>query len=381
MSDYRKQEQDLSVWADETWEKIEQKMQALTKRNVGKIPAKAKNGRYDDCGKDQIHWWTNGFWPGMNWMLYMGTGDPSYRDAAILTEEQLDAALYDFDGLHHDVGFLWLLSSGIHYELLKEEKAKSRLLTAASILAARYNLKGRYIRAWNGGEETAGWVIIDCMMNIPLLYRASEITGDPRFRYVAENHAETTMKYHVRPDGSVKHIVEFDPRTGEYIREHKGQGYGEGSSWSRGQGWGLYGFVLSYLYTGRIEFLDTAKRIAHYFIASVAEDYLPRADFRAPENPEVYDASAGAVAACGLLELAKVVPEYEKKLYLEAARKLLWALEKNFCNWNEKEDGILEMCSGRYGDEDGCRHISLIYGDFYFIEAVFKLKKFGKLLW
>lgn len=366
-------------WVDSVWNKIAVKMELMTERLEGTIPYIATDGIYEDMAEKDRAWWTNGFWPGILWLMYVGTGKECYQEAAKKAEEQLDEVLNQYELLHHDVGFMWHLSSGVQYRLTHSKQSKSRNLYAASTLFSRYNMKGRYIRAWNG-TDNGGWAIIDCMMNIPLLYWASEETGDNRFSYIAMSHADTTMEHHIRPDGSVKHIVEYDPVTGEYIREHGGQGYGAGSSWSRGQAWALYGFVLSYLHTGKQEYLDTAKRIAHYYISCVCDDYLPKADFRCPQKPVIYDSTSGAIAACGLLELAKAVPEEEKKVYFHAALKLLEALEANFCDWSGHRDGILQMGTASYHGEQG-RHAALIYGDYFFVEAIYKLKEFGMLFW
>ena len=366
-------------WVDETWEKIEKKLSQVVPRNGNNLPYTSKNGRFDDQSKNNVCWWTNGFWPGMMWIMYAATGEVLYKETAMQGEKLLDKALENYEGLHHDVGFMWHITSGVHYRLCGDEQAKKRALYTANILAGRYNLNGKFIRAWNGkGNE--GWSIIDSMMNIPLLYWASDYTGDPRFRFVAESHADTTMHHHVRADGSVKHIVVYDPLTGEMLEEKGGQGYGEGSSWSRGQAWALYGFTLSYIHTHKQEYLDTAKKVAHYFIASVTEDYLPRCDFRAPQEPIVYDSTAGAIAACGLVELAHLVPEYEQKLYLMPALHMLEAMEKQFCNWDEDEDSILQMGTERYHTETG-RHMPIIYGDYFFIEALYKLRGGKELFW
>lgn len=143
---------------------------------------------------------------------------------------------------------------------------------------------------------------------------------------------------------------------------------------------GLYGFALSYIHTGKQEYLDTAKKIAHYFIACICDDYLPKCDFRSPNEPVIYDSTAGAIAACGLLEIAKNVPEHEKKIYFNAAVKMLKALEENFCNWEEDEDSILQMGTEAYHREEG-KHIPIIYGDYYFVEAIYKLKGNTTLFW
>ena len=310
------------------------------------------------------------------WLMYADTKRPLYKEVAQRSEQLLDQALANYEELHHDVGFMWHITSGVHYRLEGDAGAKVRALYAANVLAGRYNLRGQYITAWN--ENRPGWAIIDCMMNIPLLYWASRETNDPRFKYIAESHADTTMANHVRPDGSVKHIVVYDHENGGVLEEIGGQGYTEGSSWSRGQAWGLYGFTLSYLHTGKEAYLDTAKRIAHYFIANVYTDWLPRCDFRSPKEPVIYDSTAGAIAACGLLELAKCVPTYEKALYEDAAIHLLKAMEKAFCNWEDDEDAIVLMGTERYS---GGHHMPIIYGDYFFVEALYKLRANENLFW
>ena len=141
----------------------------------------------------------------------------------------------------------------------------------------------------------------------------------------------------------------------------------------------MYGFILSYIHTGKQEYLDTAKRVAHYFISCVCDDFLPKCDFRAPAEPVIYDTTAGACAACGLLEIANCVPEYEKPTYLRAAMNMLRAMEAGFCDWTEKEQSILQGGSEAYHRSK--HHIPIIYGDYYFAEAIYKLKGFDMLFW
>lgn len=221
---------------------------------------------------------------------------------------------------------------------------------AANLLAGRFNVLGNFIRAWN--DDKPGWMIIDCLMNLSLLYWASEESGDPRFDAVARRHADTAMEKILRPDGSCNHIAILDPLTGELLEAPAGQGCAEGSSWSRGQSWAVYGFAISYAHTKEQKYLDAAKQTAHYFIANVSlTEYLPLCDFRAPEEPLYYDSTAGACAACGLLEIAKHVPENEKALYEKSALRILKAMEQHFCNWNPEEDGVLGMGKVAYHDE------------------------------
>ncbi len=389
-------------WLSETLAKFEKKMELVCERSRDKIPATMIDGIHDDRSEktkqwrpdDGIYWWTNGFWGGMLWMMYERTGDEKYARAARISEEKLDACFIGYDGLHHDVGFMWMPTAVADWRLTKNPDSRRRAMHAANLLAGRFNPAGKFLRAWNdipeSDDDTRGWAIIDSMFNITLLYWAYEESKDPRFKHIAMQHADTLTEHFIRPDGSVRHIVEFDPETGEFVRDYGGQGYAQGSSWTRGQTWGLYGFVLSYVHTGKQEYLDTAKRIAHYFIANIPEDGLIPVDFRQPAAEETkesgaamseawYDDTAAAVASCGLIEIAKQVPECEKKMYLNAALKLLHALAEKHCDWDAQTDCFLTHCSGAYHDKK--HNYSLVYADSYFLEALLKLEGREFLLW
>lgn len=370
----------MNEWVNNIWNKLDQKLCAEAIRNRAKIPYTAENGVYNNMAKDDVTWWTNGFWPGLMWLMYKGTGNEEYKKTAEKGEELLDVAFDEYEKLHHDVGFMWHLSSGVNYRITGNRKSFLRNITAANMLAARFNPNGEFIRSWNG-DDNKGWVIIDSMMNIPLLYWASEVSDDPRYKYIAIKHADKVMTTHLRGDGSVNHIVELDTDTGEVVQSFGGQGMCVGSSWSRGQSWAVYGYILSYIHTGNERYLDAAKRVAHYFISCIADTgYIPRSDFRAPEEPVIIDTTAGAIAACGLIEIANNVPEFEKNMYLNAAIKILKTLEENYCDWNTETDSILQMGTEAYPRERG-RHIPIIYGDYYFAEAIYKLKGFDMLFW
>ena len=367
-------------WAKEVFEKIDKKLSQMTLRSYDKLP--------DGTTPDGFHkeksicWWTNGFWGGTNHLMYMQTGNEDYLKTARRSEVKLDEALFhNVQGLHHDVGFMWHLTSGINARLYSDKESRNRNLLAASSLSSRFVLGGNFIRAWNGptwgGLPVDNWTIVDCMMNLPLLYWASEEIGDDRFKRIAMAHADMCMRDHVRPDGSVVHIVEHDRETGECVATYGGQGCAVGSSWSRGQAWGLYGFVLSYLHTGEVKYLDTAKRIANYFIANCSDDWLPRVDFRAPAEPVMYDSTAGACAACGLIELAKQLPENEGGMYMHAAVKILQALTENFVDWDPANDHMLGYGTVRYpvyGNLVKAEvHVSIIYAEYFYTEAILKL--------
>lgn len=376
------------AWVDSVVEKIKNKMEWVSEKSANKVPYSTTNGEHDDhainlIGRDDtgICWWTNGFWGGMMWLMYHETGKERYKEIANILEDKLDECLDNFYGLHHDVGFMWLPTSVTNYKVTKNPKSRKRGLHVATLLAGRYNPVGEFIRAWNDGgeEDTRGWAIIDCMFNIPLLYWATEETNDPRFKQIAMKHADTVMKEFVRPDGSVNHIVEFDPFNGGVVKTHGGQGYGIGSSWTRGQAWGLYGFLMSYKHTGKEEYLNTSKRIANYFIENIPEDGIIPVDFRQPKEPKWEDSTAAAIAACGLIEIAKQVPELEKDMYMKAAIILLKTLDKKRCDWTKDCDCILNNCTAAYHRTE--HHFNIIYGDYYFMEAIFKLKGDDLYIW
>ena len=373
----------------EIYEKIDAKLQAECLRMGDRIPYTAENGRYvTDKGKDAPFWWTNGFWAGMLWQMYQSSGREIYKETAKKSELVMEQDLAGFVGLHHDVGFQFLHTAVADYRLTGDGKAKVMGLHAANLLAGRFNPAGGFIRAWNDGNgpkgekgNKPGWMIVDCLMNIPLLYWAGEETDDPRYAYIADHHAHTALKVLLRGDGSCNHIAVLDPSTGELLNLPGGQGYGEGSSWSRGQAWAVYGFALAFMHTGKREYLEAAKQAAHYFMANVSlTGYVSLVDFRAPEEPVYRDTTATACAACGLLQIAEMVPEYEKPLYYDSGVKMLTALEERHCDWNTETDGILQNGTASYwADKD--RHVPIIYGDYFFVEGILRLMNRGFMIW
>ena len=371
-------------WVKEVYEKILTKEEQVAKRNAHKIPYTTKDGVFDDKSGKEICWWTNGFWGGMMWQLYHATGNELYREIAIENEEKLDANLMNRQGMDHDSGFKWLPTAVAHYRVDGNGESRNRALLAADNLAGRFNPVGRFIRAWNnwdGNEDGsfAGRAIIDCMMNLPLLYWAGDELHDPKFYHVAKMHADTAMEYFVRDDGSVNHIVDFDAQTGEFVQSVGGQGYGVGSSWTRGQGWALYGFANSYTHTGKQEYLDTAKKVAHYCIANIPENGIIPVDFRQPTQPAWEDSCGACIIAGGLLEVAKHVPELEKEMYIRAAVKILKAIAETRADFTKDCDAIVQNCTGAY--HDSRHHFTMVYADYYFIEALYKLTGTGILLW
>ena len=381
------------AWATETESKLLERFAAERDRVGTKIPYIAEDHRYKKdmaaTGEDLI-WWTNGFWPGILWQCYgalgggQATGEAAveaqrFLEVARGVEDELDGAFDRYTGLHHDVGFMWLLSAVADARLTGNERSVARGLHAAHLLAGRYNPRGRFIRSWN--RDRAGWVIVDSMMNIPLLYWAADQIGDPRFTYVAEDHADTVLANTVRGDGSCNHVIVLDPTNGELVDTPKGQGYAPGSSWSRGQSWAVYGFALSYRHTGEQRYLDCAKRVGHYFCSQVAKTGdVALLDFRQPAEPVYWDALAGCIAACGMLEIARACEGTERADWVDWAVRILRATDERFCDWDVEHDGVVTMCSGAYWSEKD-RHVPMVYADYYFLEAVLRLTGKDTLLW
>ncbi len=366
-------------WASEILEKIDAKIRVEAERIGEAIPyIPSADGRYKDV--TDIAWWTNGFYGGMLWQLYNATGYTLYREMAEKQELRLDKAIEDFDGLYHDVGFMWMHTAVADYRLTGNEKSKSRGMHMANVLAGRFNVLGDFIRAWN--DDKSGWMIIDCLMNLSLLYWASEESKDPRFRAIAERHAATALDKLVRPDGSCGHIAILDPMTGELLELPGGQGFESGSSWSRGQSWAVYGLAISYAHTKDKKYLDAAKRVAHYFISNLAiNDWLPLCDFRSPAEPVLYDTTAGAIASCGFLEIAKHVPEHEKELYEKAALNCVKAMIDKFGDFDSSNDGILAGGKVAYHDGGKCLQEKIIYGDYFLTEAILRILEKGFFIW
>lgn len=377
-------------WVGEALEKVREKMQWVSEKNRDKIPyTTGADGSYDDrsdesrsWGMDNgLNWWTNGFWGGIMWLLYQDTGEERYQEIARISERKLEKCFDQYYGLHHDVGFMYLPTAVADYRLTGNEEGRRIGMHAANLLAGRFNPVGKFIRAWNQNEDndTRGWAIIDCLLNLSLLYWASEESGDPRFRQIAMMHADTVLANFLRPDGSVCHIVEFDPESGRMVKSYGGQGYGDGSSWTRGQGWAVYGFANSYTHTGKKEYLEAARKVADYCIANLPESGIIPVDFRQPQEPAWEDSCAACVIACGLLEVARHVSDSEKEKYENAAVTILRAIADTRADWTENCDAIVQNCTGAYHSPE--HHFTMVYADYYFIEGLYKLAGIGRLLW
>lgn len=363
------------TWINSLWDKLKNKLEktAVICRDI--IPYTTENGKYVDKAKEEPAYWTNGFFGGLMWLMYNATKNEEFRKTAESQEKILNKAFLNFEDINHDVGFMWGLTAKANYILNGNTASRQTALYAANILAARTNVKAGFIRAWSWCEESKKYTIIDSLMNLPLLYWASEEINDPRFKYFALMQADVVMNSHIREDGSVIHIAVHDENTGEVIGTLGGQGYKNGSTWSRGQAWAIYGFTLNYIYSKEIRYLETAKRVADYFVNAVKKSsYKVLTDFNAPEVPVLYDNTAALCSTCGLIELYKITGNKE---YLDTAIKVLKRVVED-CIFDDSDESIVQNCMEKYSVPIE-QHI--IYGDFYLCEAILKLKNEGFLIW
>ena len=347
--------------------------------------------------------WTDSFWVGLYYLAYAYTKDKKYLDIADkyqpFFKERAENDPYvckekGYLPLDHDTGFIFSLSQVARYKLTGDQAARDISLIAADTLAARFNEHGGFIRAWDTWpwddnekfiNEKKGKMIIDSMMNMPLLMWAYRETGDERYRCIAVTHAKTVERYIVREDGSSYHQFNFNPETGTPLRGVTGQGYDDESCWSRGQAWGIYGFALMYGYTKETEFLKTAIKLANYFISQLDFSYIPIWDFSTIDAEyRPWDSSAGAIAASGLIEISKWTHDIKvSDKCLEGASKLLYHLTAH-CGTLEMEDYqplLLHGCIGpayKKGSENLINRFTdtpTVYGDYFYTEALIKLKE------
>lgn len=351
-------------------------------QNFGeKAPVSIVNGKYTFASNSD---WRQGFWGGILNYCYILSGKKEYLEYADTQNRILRDRLYNTpQTLDHDIGFLYELTELTYYKLTGDKKSLKTAIDASDILVNRYNPKGKYIQAWDVwtfepefAQNNDRRIIIDCMFNLPLLFEVSKLTGDKKYYDVAYNHAETCRKTIVREDGTTFHTYLFDRDTGAPDRGETWQGYADDSCWSRGQSWAVTGFTMAYRYTKNEKFLETATLTADKFISLLEENYLPAWDFIFKGQDVVPDASAAAIAACGLLELAEYVDAKKGEFYKQAAEKMIESLWENCSSKGDDEyEALIKRCTGFFAKNSEV-DTGIIYGDYYFVKAVTRL--YGK---
>lgn len=334
--------------------------------------------------------WTTGFWTGELWLDYENSGDEAFKEAAnIQIDSFLDRIQQLEDVDHHDMGFLFSPSCVAGYKLTGNENGKKAALLAADHLISRYHPVGEYIQAWGSMDSPDNCrLIIDCLLNLPLLYWASEITADVKYRDIAEKHIHTALKNVIREDYSTWHTFYFDLNTGEPSHGATCQGYRDGSAWARGQAWGIYGIALSYGYTRKEEYLDLFRKVTDFFLLALPEDMVPYWDLEFKEGTEQpRDSSSASIAACGMLEMAKFLEEEEKAYYNGLAGKILKSLYDNYAVKDHKTSNglVLHSTYSNRSPYNTCNHYGVdecnTWGDYFYLEALTRLKKDWKLYW
>lgn len=334
--------------------------------------------------------WTTGFWTGVIWLSYEHTGEACFKEAALLQVDSFLKRMEEkIDVNHHDMGFLYSLSCVAAYKLTGSENAKKAALLAAEHLAKRYRENGKFLQAWgNVGQASEYRLIIDCLLNLPILYWATEVTGDKSYAEKAENHIRTATKCILRPDHSTYHTYFINMETGEPDHGVTHQGNRNDSAWARGQAWGVYGLALSYRYLKNPEYISMFCDVTDYFIEHLPEDLVPYWDFDFDMgSSEPRDSSAAAITICGILEMVKYLDEERAVKYKAAASRMLRALIDNCANTDiTKSNGLLlhgtyarktatNTCPDRGLDE--CN----TWGDYFFMEALTRLSGDWELYW
>jgi unsaturated chondroitin disaccharide hydrolase len=326
---------------------------------------------------ESSRWWTSGFYPGCLWYLYEYSNDQKIKDDAIMITARVEREKYTTN--NHDVGFMLYCSFGNGLRLTGEESYNEILLTGARSLSTRFRPIIGCIQSWGSRK---GWqcpVIIDNMMNLELLMWAFKKSGDSSFYKIAVSHADTTIKYHFRPDYSTYHVVSYDTITGAVEARQTSQGAADESAWSRGQSWGLYGYTMMYRETGLERYLSQATHIADFLInhPNLPEDKIPFWDYDAPDIPDTErDASAGAIMASSLIELSGFVGGEKGKEYLQIAETQLRTLASPDYMSKPGENGnFILMHSVGSLPANSEVNVPLTYADYYFIEALLRYKK------
>ncbi len=316
--------------------------------------------------------WTSGFFPGTLWLLYERTGDAFFRNAAAARQAAVEGQKWNAGT--HDTGFMIMRSFGEGWRLTGNERYRRVILTAAATLKKRYAALPQSVKSWDDGAGRHT-VIIDSLMNLELLFFAAKNGGGQDYRDIAERHALTVLRDFVRSDGSGYHTVTYDPATGKILGKVTAQGYSNDSSWARGQAWGIYGFTEAYKETGNRAFLEGARKMADYFLRNLPPDGIPYWDFKvAGRKGEPRDSSAAAIASSALLELSRIEPSAQKKVrYRSGAEKMLSALlSDTYLSRDLTAPGALKH--GTYNRRVGDFDTATIWGDYYLLEAIKRLK-------
>jgi unsaturated chondroitin disaccharide hydrolase len=358
---------------------------ALIEKYPDFFPMYSVGGKWHHTGELWTHW-TDGFLGGIMWQFYLRQMGPaaacsgSSRGAAFWRKraEHYSKLLEhrQHDRNVHDLGFLFLSTYLPWYELTGDQHLHEVLIQAGRTLAMRFKEKGQYLRSFVADES----LFIDIMMNVPIIFYAANETGDKELARVATAHCLTTRDTIVRPDGSTAHEGIFDLATGQFLRQTTHQGLAGDSAWARGLAWSLYGYSKCYALTGEPQFLEVAERNARYWIDHLPADKVPYWDFSADlSQPAPWGAqkesSAGAIAASGLLDLARQTADSRRaREYETTALAMLDALvdPEYLASETPGWEGILKHGVYHTAKNLGVDE-SVMWGEYFFVEGLTKV--------
>lgn len=314
--------------------------------------------------------WTSGFYPGVLWQMFALTMDEQWKEWARTATARIEGEKNN--GRTHDMGFKVYSSFGKGYQLTGDSHYRDVIIHAAKTLATRFNPTVGCIRSWDHNADKWQFpVIIDNMLNLELLFAATELTGDSTYYHMAVSHAMKTLENHFRPDGGSYHVVDYDPQTGEVKHRHTHQGHAHESTWARGQAWAIYGFTMCYRKTREERFLERALALASWLSERLPEDGVAYWDFDAPSIPkEPRDASAAAVMASALYELDHLVKDIPALRKL--ADRIMTSLTDGYRNAKRTNSGFLLTHSTGSKPHHSEVDVPLIYADYYYLEALLR---------
>ncbi len=351
-----------------------------------KFPAhNSENNVYPAVEND--NGWNTGFWTGILWHAYELTGDDKYKNVAL---HHVPSFLYRIENKlgvnHHDMGFLYTPSCVAAWKLEGNEDARRAAILAADNLMSRYHEKAKFLQAWGNVNDPKDFrLIIDCLLNIPLLYWVSETTGDPHYAEVAYNHFNTTAEVCCRPDASTHHTYYFDQETGAPVKGVTHQGASNGSAWARGQSWGIYGPMLTYIYKKNDKAMQLFKATTNFFLNHLPEDYVAYWDLCFTDgDDEPRDSSANAIAVCGILEALKHMDKNDPlySIYTNAVKRIMNSLIDNYLSKDIPEaNGLLLHATYSKPHNGGVDEMN-IWCCYFYMEALHRmLDPEWKLYW
>ncbi|MGL4694479.1 glycoside hydrolase family 88 protein [Enterococcus larvae] len=360
-------------WLEEQIDFCIQKLEKNMKRYGTAFPsAAATNGIYRIKPNDD---WTNGFWTGMLWLAYEWTGNDRFLKRALENIQSFQQRLDDHFVLdHHDIGFLYSLSVGAGYRITRDEACKKELLQAADVLTARFQEQGNFIQAWGKcGDPKEYRLIIDSLINLPLLFEAAKISGDASYAETAEKHYRTLLDTVIRENATTFHTYYFDPTNGKPTHGATHQGNSDDSIWARGQSWAVLGIPLNEVSMGATVVPEIYSSVVDVFIENLPSDLVPYWDFDFNDAlPSEKDSSALAIAACGLLE-ASSLDAYPEAASIAAG--MIYQLGELYTTKDLPEnEGLLLHGVYAHGEGKGIDEPNL-WGDYFYFEALMRLAK------